>query len=107
MSQDWLPGGAPPPSEGQAIPSWQPTGPSGIKVRPHWVLAVISVFLFWPLAIAEFVFAARVKPALMTGDVAGAQRASKRVVLLFWISVAVFVLWLILVVAVAASQSNS
>ena len=64
------------------------------------------LFLFWALAIAEFVFAARVKPALMGGDVAGAQRASKRVVLLFWISVAVFVVWII-IVAIAASHTNS
>jgi hypothetical protein len=48
-----------------------------------------------------------VKPALLAGDVAGAQNASKRVVLLFWISLAVFLVWLVILVAVAASQGNS
>jgi Interferon-induced transmembrane protein len=106
MSEGWLPGEAPPAGEGQAVPTWQPTEQSALKVRAYWVLAVISLFLFWPLAIAEFIFAARVKPALMAGDVAGARNASKRVVLLFWISVAVFMLWLI-IVALVAIQVNS
>ena len=62
---------------------------------------------FWPLGIAACVFAARVKPALQIGDVTAAVKASNRVKLFFWISLAILVLYLIIVIAGSAGSSNT
>jgi hypothetical protein len=75
-------------------------------VTPRWAMAIISIFLFWPLGIAACVFAAKVKPALQLGDVASALRASGRVKLFFWISLAVFILYLLIIIG-SASGSGS
>jgi hypothetical protein len=113
MSQDWNPGGASPGDQGQGMPTWQPPGTFGTpgaqmaSVPSRWPLAVISVLCFWPLGIAACVFAARVKPALQIGDVTTAVNASNRVKLFFWISLAVFVLYLIILVAGSAGSSST
>jgi hypothetical protein len=74
-------------------------------VPSRWTLAILSILFFLPLGIAACVFAARVEPAVKTGDVAGALKASNRVKVFFWISLAILVLYLI--VAIAASSSSS
>jgi hypothetical protein len=109
MAQDWNPGGAPTGDQGQGIPMWQPPVTSSAQaatVSPRWAMAVISVLCFWPLGIAACVFAAKVKPSLQVGDVGTALKASSRVKTFFWISVAIFVLYLIIIVA-ASAHSNS
>ena len=112
MSQDWNPGGASPGDQSQGIPTWQPSGTPGIpsvqvaSVPSRWPLAIISIVCFWPLGIAACVFAARVKPALQIGDVTTAVKASNRVKLFFWISLAIFVLWFIIAIASAAGSSS-
>lgn len=113
MSQDWNPGGASPGDQGQEIPTWQPPGTPGIpgaqvaSVSSRWPLAIISILCFWPLGIAACVFAAKVKPALQVGDVTTAVNASNRVKLFFWISLAILVLYLLIVVANAGGSSST
>jgi len=109
VSEDWVPGGGPPeegPGQGGG-PERGPPGPEGPPVSPHWPLAIISFFFFWPLAIFACIYAARVKPALEMGDVAGAEKASNRVRTLFFISLGIAVLSWILIIAVVASGSNN
>lgn len=110
MSQDWNPGGASPGGQSQGIPTWQPPGTPGTQVASvpsRWPFAIISILCFWPLGIAACVFAARVKPALQIGDVTTAVNASNRVKLFFWISLAILVLYLIIVIASAAGSSST
>lgn len=110
MSQDWNPGGASTGDQNQGMPTWQPSvtpGPQVASVPSRWPLAIISILCFWPLGIAACVFAARVKPALQVGDVGTALKASNRVRLFFWISLAIFVLWLIIVVIASAGSSST
>ncbi len=109
MSQDWNPGGAPIGDQNQGMPSWQPpTTPGAVvaSVPSRWALAIISVICFFPLGIAACVFAAKVKPSLQVGDVTTAVNASKRVRLFFWISLSIFVLYLIIVASKAGSSST-
>jgi Interferon-induced transmembrane protein len=112
MSQDWNPGGASPGDQGQGMPTWQPPGTMGppgaqlASIPSRWPLAVISVLCFWPLGIAACVFAARVKPALQIGDVTGAVNASNKVRLFFWISLAVFVVYLLIIIGSSGSSST-
>lgn len=110
MSEDWNPGGASYSQQGAGTPTWQPPPPSAppqvAAVSPRWAMAVISIFTCWPLGIWACVLAAKVKPALQLGDVATALRASSRVKLLFWISLAVFILYLLIIIG-SASGSGS
>lgn len=109
MSQDWNPGGASSGDQNQGIPTWQPPGSPGPQlgsVSARWPLAIISILCFWPLGIAACVFAAKVKPALQVGDVVTALNASNRVRLFFWISLAVFVLYVIILIANAGSSGT-
>jgi hypothetical protein len=69
-------------------------------------MAVFSVVMCWPFGVAACVFAAKVKPALQLGDVATALRASSRVKLFFWISLAVFIVYLLIIIG-SASGSGS
>jgi Interferon-induced transmembrane protein len=61
-------------------------------VSPRWPRAIASIIFFLPLGIAACVYAARVHRALKAGDLPGAVRASNRVKLFFWISLATFIL---------------
>jgi hypothetical protein len=104
MSEDWNPGGnqnwnaggPAGPYPGQGAPGWpgpQPPGPAApvAAVSARWPMAILCIIMFWPLGIAACVFAARVRPALQTGDVPGALQASNKVKIFFWISLAIFV----------------
>jgi Interferon-induced transmembrane protein len=109
MSQDWNPGGASAGDQSQGLPVWQPPaaqGPQLASVPSRWTLAILSIVFFWPLGIAACVFAAKVKPAVQTGDVAGALKASNRVKIFFWISLAILVLYLIVLIAASSSSST-
>jgi hypothetical protein len=63
MSQNWTP---PPPPGGNpaAVPN-------------YLVLAILSVFCCWPLAIVSIINATKVNKLLASGDTAGAMEASK------------------------------
>jgi Interferon-induced transmembrane protein len=91
------------------MPTWHPPGtpaPQTASVSSRWPLAIISILCFWPLGIAACVFAAKVKPALQVGDVTTALNASNRVRLFFWISLAIFVLYFIILIANAGSSGT-
>jgi hypothetical protein len=64
MSEQWTP---PPPPSAAA-----PTVPNNL------VLAIVSIFCCWPLAIPAIIFATQVNSKVAAGDIAGAQESSKK-----------------------------
>lgn len=46
------------------------------RIDNNMTMSIVSVFLFWPLAIPAIINAARVNPLLQQGDYAGAQAAA-------------------------------
>jgi hypothetical protein len=46
------------------------------QVDNNMTMSIVSIFLFWPLAIPAIINASKVNPALQAGDVAGAQAAA-------------------------------
>ena len=42
----------------------------------NMTMSIVSIFLFWPLAIPAIINATKVNPALQMGDYVGAQRAA-------------------------------
>src|SRR5499433_1519897 len=73
MSDQWTP--PPPPS----TPA--PTVPNNL------VLAIISIFCCWPLAIPAIIFATQVNSKVAAGDIAGAQDASKKAKMFSFIAI--------------------
>jgi hypothetical protein len=63
MSQNWTP---PPP----------PTGAPATNIPNYLVLAILSVFCCWPLAIVAIINATKVNSLAAAGDTAGAMAAS-------------------------------
>jgi hypothetical protein len=60
------------------------------------VPAIISIFCCWPLAIAEFIFAAKVNGQVAAGDIAGAQDSSKKAKMFSFIAIGIGVaVWVI------------
>jgi Interferon-induced transmembrane protein len=97
---------------GPAYPAYRAYGSGGAptpawpSVRSRWFLAIISIFLFWPVGIAALVYATRVRVLAMRGDVAGALRASKRVKVFFWISLAIFVVFIVIALVTQSGSSS-
>jgi hypothetical protein len=95
-------------------PSYQPQGeqpqtrpvPAPVKVSPHWVMAIVALFICIPTGIPAVVCASRVKPSLEAGRLASAQKSSSQVKVLFWISVTVFVLFWVIVISAANSSKS-
>jgi uncharacterized integral membrane protein len=97
---------APPPPEERVEPRPPVTPVTPAKdVNPHWVMAVVSAFLFVLIGIFAIINAARVRPALERGDVAAAEKASGRVKLFFWVTVGLSIL--VVIIAVSNSSSSS
>lgn len=63
MSQNWTP---PPP----------PSGASGASIPNYLVLAILSIFCCWPLAIVAIINATKVNNLAAAGDTSGAMAAS-------------------------------
>jgi len=76
------------------------------RVKPHWGMALWALILFFPTGIPALVFAARVQPSAATGDLPGARRYSKRVVVLFWVSL-VAIIFVSIIVSAAGGGTNS
>ena len=96
MSQNWTP----PPAGGSAT------------VPNNLVIAIISIFCCWPLAIAAIIFATQVNSKVAAGDIAGAQEASKKAKMFSYIAIGIgVVFWLIIGliygVAIIAALSGS
>ena len=82
MSQNWTP----PPAGGSAT------------VPNNMVLAIISIFCCWPLAIPAIIFASQVNQKLAAGDMVGAQDASKKAKTFSYIAFGLGALWLVFVI---------
>lgn len=82
MSQNWTP---PPAGGSETVPN-------------NMVLAIISIFCCWPLAIPAIIFASQVNQKLAAGDVAGAQDASKKAKTFSYIALGLGALWLVFVI---------
>jgi hypothetical protein len=97
MSQNWTP---PPAAGGSA------------SVPNYLVPAIISIFCCWPLAIAAIIFATQVNGKVATGDVAGAEDASKKAKLFSFIAIGIGLLFYVVMgliygVAIIAAISGS
>ncbi|GAA4574814.1 hypothetical protein GCM10023176_42720 [Micromonospora coerulea] len=53
-------------------PQQQPPPP----INNNMTMSIVSIFLFWPLAIPAIINASKVNPLLQQGDYAGAQAAA-------------------------------
>lgn len=97
-----------PPPSSPGRPTVLPVSQVIVAISPHWAMAVWSVIFFWPLGIFAVISAARVKPSVASGDLAAAQKASSRVKTMFWISIALAVVfYIILAASVANTNTNN
>jgi Interferon-induced transmembrane protein len=55
-------------------PGYPPQGQP--QIDNNMTMSIVSIFLFWPLAIPAIINASKVNPALQQGDYAGAQTAA-------------------------------
>ena len=79
-----------------------------VRVRSHLVAAVlVTLFCFAPTGVAAVVWAGNVRTRLALGDVEGARRASATARRLVWVSVAVTVTFLLVVVVGANGYSDT
>lgn len=46
------------------------------QVDNNMTMSIVSIFLFWPLAIPAIINASKVNPLVQQGDIAGAQAAA-------------------------------
>ena len=56
-------------------PGYPPQGPPP-QIDNNMTMSIVSIFLFWPLAIPAIINASKVNTLLQQGDYAGAQNAS-------------------------------
>jgi hypothetical protein len=77
-----------------------PTTPyaGGRQVASHLALAIVSVFLFWPTAIAAIIFATRVDNRLQVGDYYGAVEASHKAQIWGWIGIGIGIVWIVFLI---------
>jgi uncharacterized protein (DUF2062 family) len=57
-------------------PGYPPQGPPPPRIDNNMTLSIVSIFLFWPLAIPAIINASKVNALLQQGDYAGAQGAA-------------------------------
>jgi hypothetical protein len=57
-------------------PGYPPQGPTPPQIDNNMTLSIVSIFLFWPLAIPAIINASKVNTLLQQGDYAGAQNAA-------------------------------
>ena len=76
MSEQWTP----PPSSSAG---------GSANVPNYLVPAIISIFCCWPLGIVAVIFAAQVNGKVASGDIAGAEDASKKAKLFSYISIGI------------------
>src|SRR5439155_4097711 len=82
--------------------------PQGQPVDNNMTMSIISIFLFWPLAIPAIINASKVNPALQAGDYAGAQAAAaesrKWSKLALIIGLCWYGLWIVCCIIMAVAQ---
>ena len=99
MSQNWTP---PPAAGGSAT------------IPNNLVMAILSIFCCWPVAIPAIIFATQVNSKIAAGDIAGAQDASKKAKLfamiaigcdvLFWIGMIIYFVFVVGMVAMSGAR---
>ena len=85
-----------------------PTG--GPATVPNYMVpAIISIFCCWPLAIPAIIFASQVNTKAATGDIAGAQDASKKAKMFSYIAlglgaleIVIAIIYVVFVIGIAA-----
>jgi hypothetical protein len=95
-----------PPVTPRTAKSGEHPSPPATGASPHWVMAILAIIVFFPTGIPAVVYASRVKPSLAANDLEAARKSSSRVVLFFWISVGIFILYIIGAVAGGSSSST-
>jgi hypothetical protein len=96
----------PPPAVAPSPPhTAQPV--TGTSVKTHMGLAIVSTVLFVFIGVFAIVAAARVKPALARGDLAEAQKSSKRARTIAWWAIGLFAVVVIIAAASSGSSSGS
>ena len=76
----------------------QPYPPSN-AVPNYIVIAILSVFCFWPVAIPAIIFATQVNKKIAAGDLEGAQASSKKAKMYSFIAIGLGVLiWAISII---------
>jgi hypothetical protein len=76
------------------------------RIPSHLGWAILSILLFWPTGIAAVVYASRVDNLVVLGNIAAAQEASGKARLFSIISTVAFVIWLVIVIIVAATAGS-
>jgi hypothetical protein len=98
------------PAYGQPGYGQAPFAPSGMKPNNFLVWAIISIFLFWPLAIPAIIKANQVDPLWNSGQYDAAQEASRSAkmfsLLATIIGPAIWLLVIIISVIAAASAAS-
>jgi hypothetical protein len=84
------------------------------QVDNNMTMSIVSIFLFWPLAIPAIINASKVNPLLQQGDWAGAQAAateskkwSKLALIIGIIGWALGIICCIIYIAVIASATSN
>jgi len=65
----------PPPGYAYPPPPHPPGAPQ-VGINSNMTMSIVSLFIFWPLAIPAIIYASKVAPALHAGDYTTAQRAA-------------------------------
>jgi hypothetical protein len=99
---------APSPPAYQAAPYQAAPQGSVPKIPNHLGWSIVSIFLFWPTAIAAIVNSTRVDSLAIMGDVPGAQLASAKALKfckistwIFGVYIAIYILAMIIIAVVA------
>jgi hypothetical protein len=96
--------------------NWTPPSPTGAPatIPNYMVYAIISIFCCWPLAIPAIIFASQVNNKVASGDIAGAQDASKKAKMFSYIALGLGILeiifaiiYVVFVIGIAALSSHN
>jgi len=107
------PPSTPPRTAPRTAPSQPQRDTSAAGVKTHRGMAITSAILTFPLiflapvGVAALMYSSRVKSSLAAGDIAAARKASSRVTIAFWISIALWVILIIYSAGLANSNSNT
>ena len=76
----------------------------------HLAMAIMAVFVFWPVGLAAIINAAKVDRFLFTGDYAAADKASAKAAkfskIAFGVAIGLFVLYMVVYAIIIASVIN-
>jgi Interferon-induced transmembrane protein len=94
-------------------PGYPPPQGQPPAINNNMTMSIVSIFLFWPLAIPAIINASKVNPALQVGDYATAQQAAaeskkwSKLALIIGICVWALSLICICILVVLSANANS